>query len=509
MLRSKKFAVVISYLNLFVSLITTVFFIPFLLKKVGDDYGVFSFSESIISWLTILSTTFASCYVRFATIEEKNTGRKPTRTNTIFLLLLFCVSLFALFAGLIILALFMSGVLSLPSFSDSETHLFYWVFFLAVIHSSTEIAISFFSLYTTYERYFVVVRGVLLINAILYPSLSIIALLNGGGMLIVIVVMFATKILLNLLVVLFALIKLHVRFEKIKLTECKPLITEIILFSLFILVETIVETCNISLDKIFLGAMCGAHLVAVYQLGMTYTTYINSISCAMTNNFIPQIHEYAQNGDVDAINSLFTKISTFQLLILTMVVGGYLTCGYEFTLIWVGKENIEVYFIAATLMLAFLFDYSTAISIEYQRSVNKHKFRTVVQLISLLFNFGITGSLLVFFKNVNPIVSCLVGTVFSELVFKTIVLSVYNTVKLKLSYRVIIQRFLILLSIAIFAFLFSQGMLNVMFSSLVDNAFYSFLIKGGFFVIVYIPSAVIAAKYLFKIDILKVIFKSK
>ena len=35
MLRSKKFAVVISYLNLFVSLITTVFFIPFLLLGIG------------------------------------------------------------------------------------------------------------------------------------------------------------------------------------------------------------------------------------------------------------------------------------------------------------------------------------------------------------------------------------------------------------------------------------------------------------------------------------------
>lgn len=509
MLRSKKIATIISYINLFASLLSTVFFIPFLLKRVGDDYGVFSFSESIISWLTMLSTTFASCYVRFATIEEKKTGEQPKQSNYIFLLLLIGVSVIALLSGLIIFLLFRTNVFNLSSFTIAERDLFYLVFLLAIIHSSIEIILSFFSLYTTYSRYFVVVRGALLINAILYPLLSVIALFSGGRMLLVIIIMYAVKITLNIGVMIFAFVKLHVKFKKISFSECKPLLAQIIVFSSYILINTIVETCNISLDRILLGAFFGAHLVAIYQLGMTYTTYINSISCALTNNFIPEIHKDAQDGNLESVNNLFAKISSIQFMVLFMVVGGYLACGYDFTVLWIGSDNIQVFFIAASLMIAFLFDYSTSISIEYQRSVNKHKFRAIIYLISLLFNFGITISLLVFCKWIDPIVSCLIGTIFSEIVFKTIILSLYNSIQLKMDYKVVIFRFIIVALLCFVSFSASSGFSKIILSFLHVGHFYSFLIRGFSFVLIYTPTIIYISKKVFKLDLFTILFKRK
>lgn len=508
MLKSKKIATIISYLNLGVSLLTTVLFIPFLLKKVGDDYGVFAFSESIISWLTMLSTTFASCYVRFATIEHKKTDEKPKQTNTIFLLLLLIVSVIALLAGGIVFVLFKTKVIPLDSFSVNEKELFYIIFMLAVIHTSLEIVISFFTLYTTYSNYFVVVRGALLLNAIVYPALSVVALINGGNMLIVIIIMFSVKVFFNICVMLFAFFKIGVKFKKFSFKEYKPIIIEILVFSSFIFINTIVETCNVSLDKILLGTMFGAHIVSIYQLGMTYTTYINSISCAMTNNFIPEIHKLSQDNDLQSVNKLFTKISTVQFFILIMIIGGFISCGRDFVLLWVGEEYQEVFFIALVLMASFAFEYSTSLSIEYQRSVNKHKFRAIIYLTSLACNFAITFSLLYFARWINPIVSCLIGTVFSEILFKCIVLPLYNEKKLGLKYQEIVKVVTILIVVMISAFSIQKGIFEFIKPLIkIKFTFISFLVKGSIFTIIYLPASLLVLKKAFNINLIKELFR--
>ena len=508
MLKSKKIATIISYANLCVSFLTTVFFIPFLLKYVGDDYGVFSFSESIISWLTMLSTTFASCYVRFATIESKKTNEKPCQTNTIFLLALLSVSATALLVGGALFILFKTNVLTLSSFTASERELFYAIFLLAVIHSSLEMVLSFFTLYTTYCNYFVIVRGALLLNAILYPLLAVVALLSGGNMLVVIIVMFSVKIVLNICVMLFVFLKIGIKFKKFSFKEYKPLIIEIVIFSSFIFVNTIVETCNVSLDKILLGALFGTHVVSIYQLGMTYTTYINSISCAMTNNFIPEIHKLSQDNKMYEINQLFTKISIIQIFVLILIVGGFLSCGSEFVTLWIGEEYQDVYYIALILMASFAFEYSTSLSVEYQRSINKHKFRTIVYIASLTCNFLITFLLLRFAKTVNPIISCLIGTVFSEIVFKCIVLPCYNQRQLKLNYGRVIYGMVVFFLIMFFAFSVQKGvfMLIEPFIKRRTNLV-SFVVKGLTFIVLYLPCSLFVLKKQFNLDFAKELFR--
>ena len=102
-------------------------------------------------------------------------------------------------------------------------------------------------------------------------------------------------------------------------------------FSIFIFLNEIASQINWNVDKVILGAVQGASVVAVYSVGSQFNQYFINMSTAVSNVFIPRVNKMVaeRQGD-DALTALFIKIGRVQYVVLSAILGGYLLYGKFF-----------------------------------------------------------------------------------------------------------------------------------------------------------------------------------
>ena len=100
---------------------------------------------------------------------------------------------------------------------------------------------------------------------------------------------------------------------------------------LFIFLNEIASQINWNVDKVILGAVQGASVVAVYSVGSQFNQYFINMSTAVSNVFIPRVNKMVaeRQGD-DALTALFIKIGRVQYVVLSAILGGYLLYGKFF-----------------------------------------------------------------------------------------------------------------------------------------------------------------------------------
>ena len=102
-MNQRKLGVAISYLTLAFNIIIGLVYTPFMISKLGDGlYGIYSLANSLISFVTLLDLGFGQTLVRYIS-QAKVTGNRDEerRLNGFFLKLYLCISVVALFIGLV------------------------------------------------------------------------------------------------------------------------------------------------------------------------------------------------------------------------------------------------------------------------------------------------------------------------------------------------------------------------------------------------------------------------
>ena len=93
-------------------------------------------------------------------------------------------------AGIVLLSLIYSGVISLHGYSSSEKQLIYKLFIIGIINLLFQFATIFFNAFNTYKNNFILVRGIALAISIFSPIFTIPFLIKGYGILSVSIVKF-------------------------------------------------------------------------------------------------------------------------------------------------------------------------------------------------------------------------------------------------------------------------------------------------------------------------------
>ena len=84
-----KLGAILSYVAMLISILGALFITNRVLNYIGDyNYGLYSFVNSITSWLTVLSSALASSFLRFQTIESKKNKESTSKTNGLYFELL-------------------------------------------------------------------------------------------------------------------------------------------------------------------------------------------------------------------------------------------------------------------------------------------------------------------------------------------------------------------------------------------------------------------------------------
>ncbi len=475
--------IVINYLAFAVSIIGTFFVTKKVLFYVGDrEYGLYTFVLSITSWLTVITAALNSSFIRFSMKQKQQEGT-PDRTNTIYAKLFCILSAVALVLGGSIIGILYCLRVELPKYTLEESLYLYKLFAFSLINVCITIPGSSFSLFISYHKKFIFANSLnLMMSIVSFIGHFFIAYYTHRIEGIAIYTIVAT-IVICWVNYLFCKKELSLNFMKTTLKENKALLSTIVAFSSVVVFNVVVDQINGQVDKTILGFLGLPAAVTIYQLGHSFAMYLTTVSVAVSGPFAPSINECVAEGDDKGINDIFLKVSRVQVIIVVMVAFGFLACGREMVILWLGEGYNRVYYIGSALMILNVCPLTFNVSIEIQRARNKHLFRGVVYFIIAILNVILSLVFISILPEGYEVYGCLLGTILATICSHWVLMNWYNYKKMLLP----VGKYLISLAVhmllgtvaAVLSFVAGQLM------SFIDSMLILFFLKGALFVVLY------------------------
>lgn len=380
-----RIGVVLSYLNLGISCIIPLLYTPIMLQVLGQaEYGLYSLSNSVISYLTLLSFGFGSTIIRYISkYRAENNKCAVERTVGLFLLLYCLVAVLVIAVGTVLSfhveEIFHKGL------TESEIDKVHILILIMTFNTALSFPMSVFSaVITSYER-FIFRRLVDMISTVAAPIFNLIALYLGYasvGMALSTTVLQVVMLPLN---VGYCIKRLNIkpRFGRIE----AGLIREMMSFSFYAFIGTLVDLLFWSTDKVILGMLSGSVAVAIYNVGGTFNQMVINISSSISGVLTPKITGMVVLGkSKEELSDLFIRIGRLQYLIIGLIVSGFAGFGKSFIQLWAGDAYKDAYWIAILTMFPLCVPLIQNTGLSIVTAQNKHKFRSLVYLAIALVN---------------------------------------------------------------------------------------------------------------------------
>lgn len=411
---------IISYLNIVLNMIISIFFTPFLISSLGaGEYGVYRIVQSFSGQLSIMSFGIAALIVR--NIVYYNTKKlKIEKENFLFLAMLISYIL----GFLILLAggglyLFIDKIYS-NSLSIEEIVLAKRLFILLVINIAiTIISDSYMGIIMAHEK-FIISNGIRTFRLILRITIITILLKLGVKSIGIVISDLGVSLLLFLFMVAYNRVILKERAKFYYLD--KEMLKLSFSFSSAIFLQAIINQVNQNVDNIILGIMTTSNIVTLYSVALVLYTSFNSIVSAIGGMFGPQATRLiAANASKRELTDFVIGPGRIQLIIAGLIITGFILFGKNFLKIWVGDDFLEAYYIALILMIPVIIPLIANVTNALLDAMLKRMGRSVILFVMCIINVIISILLI---RKIGYIGAAL-GTAISLIFGHGILLNIY------------------------------------------------------------------------------------
>ncbi len=425
----RKAGVILQYLQMGLGILIQLIYTPIMLKILGDnEYGIYSLSNSIISYLSLLSLGFGASYIRFYSIYKKtNEEDRIKRLNGMYLSVFMVIGVVALIAGLVLsqnVSIFYND-----TYTPNDLH----IAKILMIFLSINLAISFpssvFTSYITSQEKFIWQKIVNMFTTVLSPAVNIILLYLGYGSIGMVITTTSLSILVMLVNIWFCFKKLNMKISFRGFDW--HLFKDIFVFSIFIAINQIIDQINWQTDKVILGKMVNGTAVAIYSVASNINNMYIQFSTAISSVFAPKVNTIVAANKPscnDELTDLMIKVGRVQLFVINLVLTGFIFFGQFFISHWAGEEYSLAYYVVLLLICPVTISLIQNIGIEIRRAKNKHQIVALFMLITALINVGIS----IWFAYLWGVVGVAFGTTLS-LLMNIIIIDIFYQFKLKLN----------------------------------------------------------------------------
>jgi len=434
-MNQKRMGVLLQYTQMGLSILISFIYTPIMLKILGQaEYGIYSLAQSIISYLSLLSLGFGASYIRFySRFKAKNDSDEISRLNGLFMVVFIVIGIIALICGGL-LALNTEAFLN-HTYTTAEKKTATILMLIMTFNMALSFPASVFTSYITSQEKFVFQKSLNIIRSVVGPFVTLPVLLLGFGSIGMVLSTTLISIFVDVVNVVFCTRNLKMKFSFNNLNI--ELLKEIATFSVFIVINQIIDQINWATDKMILGKFCTSAAVAIYSIGAQINTYYLQFSVAISGVFIPEIHKIVNNNytekEKDSIlTDMFTKIGRIQFMVIMLVLSGFIIFGKYFMNIWAGPEYTNAYYVAVLLIAPVTIPLIQNIGIEIQRAKNKHQFRSFAYLAMAIINIFIS----IFLAKRYGEIGAAVGTAISLILANCIIMNIYyhKVIKLDIKY---------------------------------------------------------------------------
>lgn len=377
--------VYLSYINLAISCLIPFIYTPIMLEMLGQaEYGLYSLSNSVVGYLSLLSFGFGSTIVRYLSKYRAENDRERLEETYGFFLLLYGMLAILVLAGGMVISSHVNTIFD-RGLQAGELQQMKVLVMIMAFNTALSFPLSVFSsVAIAHERYFF--RKILdIISTVAGPIANLIALYLGYASVGMALAGTATQLLFAPISIVYCFkeIKLRPRFAKLP----KGLIREMIGFSVFVFIGSIVDMLFWATDKVILGMLASSVAIAVYNVGGTFNNMVMSLSTSISGVLVPKITGMVvTNTDKNQWTDLFIKVGRIQFLVIALIVSGFSVFGRVFIDLWAGPEYGDAFWVAVLTMFPLCIPLIQNTGISFITAQNKHQFRSIVYLIIAIVN---------------------------------------------------------------------------------------------------------------------------
>lgn len=412
--------VILSYINLGISTLIPFIYTPIMLRMLGQaEYGLYSLSSSAVAYLSLLSFGFGSTIIRYiAKYRAENNKEAEEKAYGFFLLLYCALAVLVMGCGIIISQnvepIFHKGL------NINELAKMRKLILIMTFNSALSFPISVFSSMITAHEEYIYRKLIDMIATIVAPLANLVALYMGYasvGMAIAASVIQFSMLPLNM-VYCFKKLNLKPKFSILP----KAIIKEMLGFSVFVFLGSIVDMLFWATDKVILGMLASSAAVAIYNVGGTFNNMVMNLSTSISGVLTPKITGMVvKDASHKQLTELFIRVGRLQYIIIALIISGFTVFGRPFITLWAGESYSDAYLVAILTMFPLCVPLIQNTGLTIVTAQNKHRFRAIIYLIIAIINV-ISTYLLVPYKGIigAALCSCL-----SYIIGQGIIMNIY------------------------------------------------------------------------------------
>ena len=415
-----KIGAILSYVIIVVNMLIGVLYTPILTAKLGQtEYGLYSLVTSVISYLTILDFGFGNAIIIYTTrYRNKHEKDKEQKLHGMFFVIYTIIGVIAGIIGAILwinVDKLFGNTMSTDELSKAKVLMGILTFNLVVTFPLS----VFSSIITSYEK-FIFSKVLNLARIILNPIIMLILLefgIKSIGLVILVTVLNITTLILNYIYCKTKL-KIKLKFGKIDF----KLLKEIMAYSVWIFLNSIMDKVNWSLDQFVLGVYAGSVEVAIYSVAGQLNQMFMNFSTAISGVLLPKVTKMENDSASDEeFTDIFIKTGRVQYIVMALIITGFVLFGKEFIeIMWVGPEYAESYIIACILMIPMTIPLIQNVGLNILQAKNQYKFRVIILMIFAAVNVGISIVLSKLYGGIGAAIGTAISIVLGQVIFMNI-----------------------------------------------------------------------------------------
>ena len=427
MFQSKKMGITLSYVNTFLSMVFGIILSSYLIRALGDtEYGVYQTVTAFANYLLILelgtgTITQRNVVICYQNGDQEGIDKTISTMWLITIILSLAISVISIFFYCSIDDLY-RNTMSPDQVQYAKKIFFFFMgnlllTFLTQTLNGYALGVKKFSFAQIARLARVVIRTVTIIGITVFYRHSIV----------IAAVDFLLSLVCFLLTFNFCRRKcsMHIRislFDKSIIAESLPL-------CLALLLQSVIQQANNSVDKVIIGARLSVASVAVYSVAQQIYSIFISVMIAPVTMYLPQVAEDLNKG----LNKRhFTNTLIQPTRLITLISGtilfGFIAVGKQFIIVFYGREKIQAWIYALILIVPLFLSMTNGVVINILYITKKRLVRSLVLFGITLENIILTW----IWVNRFGVIGAVMATAITMFVGEAIILNIYYDLALNI-----------------------------------------------------------------------------
>ncbi len=418
----------LSYFYFVLNTVLSIFISSFIIRTVGKtDYGVYQSMSAFVSYLLLLEFGTGTIMSRNISLCKKDgTDSLEIQKNVSTIWTLTAVLSIAIILVSFVFWLSIDKIYAV-SMTASQILLGKKVFFFTVITLLSSFLTQMLNgLILGFEHY-TFEKTVSIAKLILRALLLVVFLSVNSSVIVIAVIDSLLGISLFLCSLIFCITKIKVKFV-FKYFDIN-IFKYITPLAFAMLLQTVVNTANGSVDKFLISIMMTPEDVSVYSIAMSLFTMFSSIATLPVSMFMPQIAGNMRKGlRGRELTESLVQPCRLNIIISGIVAFGFFSVGKFFIGIVYGKEFMISWVYAIVVIFPMFINMSNAVIINVIDVLRKRHIRSLILMITTGLNIILTVILIK--------VCGMFGAAFAtgvSLLIQTVLLNIYYQKKIGLS----------------------------------------------------------------------------